>query len=43
MNAMVKYLKHIPSMELVFFRSVGSSILATGYLLKDKTPLFGNK
>lgn len=43
MNAFIKNLDHIPGFQLVFFRSVTSLCLATGYLLKFNIPMLGTK
>lgn len=43
MNAVIKYLDHIPGFQLVFFRSVTSFAIATGYLLKHQIPILGNQ
>jgi len=43
MNAFIKYLDHIPSFQLVFFRSLGSCLLATTYLISNKIPILGNQ
>ncbi|MFX0556576.1 DMT family transporter [Maribacter sp. CXY002] len=42
MNALVKYLNHFPTFEIVFFRSVGSLILATSYILFKGIPIMGH-
>ncbi|WP_262497634.1 DMT family transporter [Maribacter sp. 4G9] len=42
MNAFVKYLSHFPTFEIVFFRSIGSLVLATSYILVMGIPIFGN-
>lgn len=41
MNALLKYLNHIPALELVFFRSIGSACIATSFLLRQRIPLLG--
>jgi len=43
MNAFIKYLEHIPGFQLVFFRSVTSFAIATGYLLHNSIPVLGNQ
>lgn len=43
MNAMVKYLDHLPTFEVVFFRGLGSFLLATAYLRIKRIPLLGNQ
>ena len=43
MNAFIKYLDHIPSFQLIFFRSLGSCVLATTYLVSNKIPVLGNQ
>lgn len=42
MNTIVKYLSHIPPFQLVFFRSIGSMLIASTYLLRYKIPPLGN-
>ncbi|MGB3144830.1 MAG: DMT family transporter [Maribacter sp.] len=42
MNSFIKYLSHVPTFEIVFFRSLGSLILATGYILLKGIPMLGN-
>ena len=41
MNAFLKYLNHIPSFELVFFRSFGSFVLATSFMMRHKINILG--
>lgn len=43
MNAFIKYLDHIPSFQLVFFRSVTSFVFATTFLLSNKINMLGNQ
>lgn len=43
MNTMVKYLKHFPAYELVFFRSIGTFVICIFILIKLKVPLLGNQ
>ena len=43
LNAIVKYLDGFPAIELVFFRSVGSSAMCFAYLLKNRIPILGNE
>lgn len=43
MNALVKYLNHVPTFEIVFFRSIGSLCLATGYITLKGIPIFGTQ
>lgn len=43
MNAIVKYLVKLPAYELVFFRSIGTLIFSTSFLLYYKIPILGNK
>ena len=43
MNALIRGLNHLPALELVMFRSMGSAAIATGYLAKQKIPILGNK
>lgn len=42
MNGFVKYLSHFPTFEIVFFRSIGSLVLATSYILFKGIPIMGN-
>ncbi|WP_423998318.1 DMT family transporter [Maribacter sp. IgM3_T14_3] len=42
MNSFVKYLDHIPTFEIVFFRTIGSLVLATAYILVKGIPILGN-
>lgn len=42
MNSAVKYLVDMSAYEIVFFRSIGTLFLTTGYLYKKKIPAFGN-
>ncbi|MDN3620324.1 DMT family transporter [Polaribacter undariae] len=41
MNSTVKYLKGIPTFEIVFFRSLGSLFFTVGFLLNNKIPMIG--
>lgn len=43
MNALIKYLQHLPTFELVFFRSIGSSIICFILLLKQGISILGNQ
>lgn len=43
MNTFVKYLQHLPVFELVFFRSIGSSVICFFLLVKQKIPILGNQ
>ncbi|MRI02445.1 EamA family transporter [Kriegella sp. EG-1] len=43
MNVSVKYLERIPTFQIVFFRCLGSFILATTYISIKRIPLLGNK
>ncbi|MEP2237287.1 MAG: DMT family transporter [Maribacter sp.] len=43
MNSFVKYLDHFPTFEIVFFRTIGSLILGTTYILIKGIPILGNK
>ncbi|MEO9894046.1 DMT family transporter [Aurantibacter sp.] len=43
MNVSVKYLDRIPSFQIVFFRCLGSFLLATSYILIKGIPILGNK
>jgi len=42
MNAFVKYLNNIPTFQIVFFRSLGSFVLATGFILTHRVRILGN-
>ncbi len=42
MNSFVKYLDHFPTFEIVFFRTIGSLILGTSYILIKGIPILGN-
>ncbi|MDZ7604224.1 MAG: DMT family transporter [Cyclobacteriaceae bacterium] len=42
MNVSVKLLPNIPSVEIVFFRSIISLIICLGFLLPTHTRIFGN-
>ncbi|WP_262510176.1 DMT family transporter [Polaribacter butkevichii] len=41
MNTTVKYLKSVPTFEIVFFRSLGSLFFTLSFLLKNKIPMIG--
>jgi drug/metabolite transporter (DMT)-like permease len=41
MNAIVKYLTHVNSYQIVFFRSFSSLFFTFGFLLKNKIPILG--
>jgi len=41
MNLVVKYLVHIPALELVFFRAAGSFLLSMGYLRQQRIAVLG--
>ena len=43
MNSFVKYLSDYPTFEIVFFRSIGSLLLGTSYILIKGIPILGNK
>jgi drug/metabolite transporter (DMT)-like permease len=43
MNAIVKYLVHLPAYELVFFRSLVTLIFSSSFLIFYKIPMLGNK
>lgn len=43
MNGLIKYLQHIPSFELVFFRSIGSSAICFFLLKKREISILGNQ
>jgi drug/metabolite transporter (DMT)-like permease len=43
MNAFVKYLQHLPTFEVVFFRSIGSLAIATGYIQWKGIPIWGEQ
>ncbi|WP_339628628.1 DMT family transporter [uncultured Maribacter sp.] len=42
MNSFVKYLSHYPTFEIVFFRTAGSLLLGTTYILIKGIPILGN-
>ena len=42
MNALVKYLENIPTFQIVFFRSLGSFVLATVFILSQGIKILGN-
>jgi len=42
MNVCVKYVSHIPTVEVVFFRSVFSLVASYVILKRDNIPVFGN-
>ena len=42
MNVSVKFLPHIPAIEIIFFRSIFSFIFSIAYLRSQKIPVFGN-
>lgn len=42
MNLCVKFISHIPAVEVVFFRSVISFTISGAILLKQRVPLLGN-
>lgn len=42
MNAFVKHLNTYPTFEIVFFRSLGSLVLATVYILTNRISILGN-
>ncbi len=41
MNATVKYVSHVNSFQIVFFRSIGSLFFTLGYLFKHRIPILG--
>ncbi|MBD0776936.1 DMT family transporter [Maribacter sp. ANRC-HE7] len=43
MNSVVKYLASFPTFEIVFFRSLGSFVLGTTYILWKGIDIWGNK
>jgi drug/metabolite transporter (DMT)-like permease len=43
MKVFVKYIPHIPAIEIVFFRALISLFLTLGYLWPKKIPIFGNR
>lgn len=43
MNSLVKHLVHIPTFEVVFFRSIGSAVIATWLVLSKGIPLLGQR
>jgi drug/metabolite transporter (DMT)-like permease len=42
MNAFLRRLNHLPALELVFFRALGSAAIASTFLIRKKIPLLGN-
>lgn len=42
MNSFVKYLSYYPTFEIVFFRTAGSLLLGTTYILIKGIPILGN-
>ncbi|MBS9525239.1 DMT family transporter [Litoribacter ruber] len=42
MNAMVKYISHLPAIEIIFFRSLFSLVFTYFFLKRKRIPLFGN-
>ena len=42
MKASVKYISHIPAIEIILFRSGVSLVISGAFLLKQKVPLLGN-
>ncbi len=42
MNTMVKDLSNLPSMQVVFFRTLGSTVFILPYMLKNKISIRGN-
>ncbi len=42
MNVTVKYLTHISTFQIVFFRSIGSLFFTFSFLIKNKIPMLGN-
>jgi len=43
MNTLIKYLQYFPTFEIVFFRSIGSSIICFVLLIKQGIPVLGNQ
>ena len=43
MNVITKQMAHLPTFQIVFFRSIGSFVLASSYLLFKGIPYFGNQ
>ena len=43
MNALVKYLVDYPTLQLVFFRSIGSLIITFSFLKAKGIPQWGNQ
>lgn len=41
LNSIVRYVEHLPTLQLVFFRSIGSSILGIIILKRMKVPFWG--
>lgn len=43
MNVLIKQVSHLPTFELMFFRSIGTLSLVYFLLLKNRIPVFGTK
>jgi hypothetical protein len=41
MNAFLRRLNHLPALELVLFRALGSAAIASTFLIRKKIPLLG--
>src|SRR5690554_2538270 len=42
MQVMVKFVPHIPAIEIIFFRSLFSLVVSYWILRKNRVPVFGN-
>jgi drug/metabolite transporter (DMT)-like permease len=42
LNILVKYVDHLPSLEIVFFRSIGSVLCGILLIFRKQIPVFGN-
>lgn len=43
LNIMVKWMQHLPTLEIVFFRAIGSCILCLLFLKRNNIPVLGNQ
>jgi len=43
MNSILKYMEHLPALELVFFRSITSCLICFGFLWAKGIPVLGKK
>lgn len=41
MNSLIKSVDHLPAMQIVFFRSIGSAAIGLAYLSRNKIPIIG--